>query len=88
MCAPCREIEYLKKETAQRRAEEESEATHKEEADNLQEKVRKILTWFQIEKVPRFPILMSFNLYFYKAPILFFSLILCRFLKDCGMLFY
>lgn len=36
-----REIEYLKKETAQRRAHEESEATHKEEADNLQEKVRK-----------------------------------------------
>lgn len=36
-----REIEYLKKETAQRRAHEESEATHKEEADNLQEKVCK-----------------------------------------------
>uniref|UniRef100_A0A8C4HHQ5 PDZ domain-containing protein n=1 Tax=Dicentrarchus labrax TaxID=13489 RepID=A0A8C4HHQ5_DICLA len=34
-----KEIEYLKKETAQRRAQEESEATHKEEADNLQEKV-------------------------------------------------
>lgn len=39
----CREIEYLKKETAQRRAHEESEATHKEEADNLQEKVSKNL---------------------------------------------
>lgn len=35
-----REIEYLKKETAQRRAQEESEATHKEETDNLQEKVK------------------------------------------------
>lgn len=40
-----REIEYLKKETAQRRAQEESEATHKEETDNLQEKVRSRLTW-------------------------------------------
>lgn len=36
---PVREIEYLKKETAQRRAQEESEASHKEEADTLQEKV-------------------------------------------------
>uniref|UniRef100_A0A3B4TY78 Protein phosphatase 1 regulatory subunit 9B n=1 Tax=Seriola dumerili TaxID=41447 RepID=A0A3B4TY78_SERDU len=36
-----KEIEYLKKETAQRRAQEESEATHKEETDNLQEKVNK-----------------------------------------------
>uniref|UniRef100_A0A673A6G3 Neurabin-2-like n=1 Tax=Sphaeramia orbicularis TaxID=375764 RepID=A0A673A6G3_9TELE len=35
-----KEIEYLKKETAQRRAQEETEATHKEETDNLQEKVR------------------------------------------------
>uniref|UniRef100_A0A3B5AQF8 Neurabin-2-like n=1 Tax=Stegastes partitus TaxID=144197 RepID=A0A3B5AQF8_9TELE len=34
-----KEIEFLKKETAQRRAQEESEATHKEETDNLQEKV-------------------------------------------------
>lgn len=34
-----REIEYLKRETAQRRAQEETEATHKEEADNLQDKV-------------------------------------------------
>uniref|UniRef100_A0A673A7G0 Neurabin-2-like n=1 Tax=Sphaeramia orbicularis TaxID=375764 RepID=A0A673A7G0_9TELE len=33
-----KEIEYLKKETAQRRAQEETEATHKEETDNLQEK--------------------------------------------------
>lgn len=38
MCV-CREIEYLKKETAQRRAQEESETTHKEEAENLQDKV-------------------------------------------------
>lgn len=35
----CREIEYLKKETAQRRAQEQTEATQKEEADSLQEKV-------------------------------------------------
>lgn len=35
----CREIEHLKKETDQRRAQEESDATHKEEAENLQEKV-------------------------------------------------
>ena len=41
LCVCCREIEYLKKETAQRRAQEESEATHKEETDNLQEKVKK-----------------------------------------------
>ncbi|XP_016118355.1 neurabin-2-like, partial [Sinocyclocheilus grahami] len=34
-----KEIEYLKKETAQRRAQEESEATHKVETENLQEKV-------------------------------------------------
>ncbi|TSK77138.1 Neurabin-2 [Bagarius yarrelli] len=33
-----KEIEYLKKETAQRRAQEESEAGHKEETDSLQEK--------------------------------------------------
>ncbi len=44
VCTVCREIEYLKKETAQRRAQEESEAIHKEEADNLQEKVGKIFT--------------------------------------------
>lgn len=42
-----REIEYLKKETAQRQAGEESEATHKEEADNLQEKVSEILTLYK-----------------------------------------
>uniref|UniRef100_A0A672S0E6 Protein phosphatase 1 regulatory subunit 9B n=1 Tax=Sinocyclocheilus grahami TaxID=75366 RepID=A0A672S0E6_SINGR len=35
-----KEIEYLKKETAQRRAQEESEASHKVETENLQEKVR------------------------------------------------
>ncbi|XP_015217630.2 neurabin-2 isoform X1 [Lepisosteus oculatus] len=34
-----KEIEFLKKETAQRRALEESEASHKEEADRLQDKV-------------------------------------------------
>uniref|UniRef100_A0A7N8YQZ4 Neurabin-2-like n=1 Tax=Mastacembelus armatus TaxID=205130 RepID=A0A7N8YQZ4_9TELE len=38
-----KEIEYLKKETAQRRAHEETEATHKEETDSLQEKVSKML---------------------------------------------
>uniref|UniRef100_A0A8C1RSW1 Protein phosphatase 1, regulatory subunit 9Ba n=1 Tax=Cyprinus carpio TaxID=7962 RepID=A0A8C1RSW1_CYPCA len=35
-----KEIEYLKKETAQRRTQEESEASHKVETENLQEKVR------------------------------------------------
>ncbi|XP_034567634.1 neurabin-2-like [Notolabrus celidotus] len=39
-----KEIEYLKKETAQRRAQEESEVTHKEEADNLQEKITDLET--------------------------------------------
>ena len=34
-----REIEYLKKETAQRRAQEETEASNKEEADTLQGQV-------------------------------------------------
>ncbi|XP_056607939.1 neurabin-2 [Triplophysa dalaica] len=34
-----KEIEYLKKETAQRRAQEESEAGHKVETENLQEKI-------------------------------------------------
>ncbi|KAG9350193.1 hypothetical protein JZ751_026546 [Albula glossodonta] len=34
-----KEIEYLKKETAQRRALEELEASHKEEAEKLQDKV-------------------------------------------------
>ncbi|XP_041123057.1 neurabin-2-like [Polyodon spathula] len=34
-----KEIEFLKKETAQRRALEESEAAHKEESDTLQEKI-------------------------------------------------
>jgi len=43
----CREIEYLKKETAQRREQEESEATHKEETDNLQEKVGYVVTFFK-----------------------------------------
>ncbi|KAM6966784.1 neurabin-2-like isoform 1-T1 [Tautogolabrus adspersus] len=39
-----KEIEYLKKETAQRRAQEESEATHKEEADNLQDQITDLET--------------------------------------------
>lgn len=34
-----KEIEYLKKETAQRRAQEETEASHKVETKNLQEKI-------------------------------------------------
>ncbi|XP_058233061.1 neurabin-2 [Hemibagrus wyckioides] len=39
-----KEIEYLKKETAQRRAQEESEADHKEETDSLQEKITDLET--------------------------------------------
>ncbi|GAA6093606.1 neurabin-2-like [Tachysurus ichikawai] len=39
-----KEIEYLKKETAQRRAQEESEVDHKEETDNLQEKITDLET--------------------------------------------
>ncbi|KAJ8345614.1 hypothetical protein SKAU_G00298070 [Synaphobranchus kaupii] len=39
-----KEIEYLKKETAQRRAHEETEATHKEETDNLQDKITDLET--------------------------------------------
>ncbi|XP_029913621.1 neurabin-2-like isoform X2 [Myripristis murdjan] len=39
-----KEIEYLKKETAQRRAQEESEATHKVETENLQEKITDLET--------------------------------------------
>uniref|UniRef100_A0A4W4E7I9 PDZ domain-containing protein n=1 Tax=Electrophorus electricus TaxID=8005 RepID=A0A4W4E7I9_ELEEL len=35
-----KEIEYLKRETAQRRTQEESEAGHREETDSLQEKAR------------------------------------------------
>lgn len=35
----CREIEHLKVETAQRLEQEQIEATHREETDNLQEKV-------------------------------------------------
>ncbi|KAM9783778.1 neurabin-2-like [Syngnathus typhle] len=34
-----KELEYLKKEAAHRQVEEDSEASHKEEADNLQEKI-------------------------------------------------
>uniref|UniRef100_A0A8C1NZB2 Protein phosphatase 1, regulatory subunit 9Ba n=1 Tax=Cyprinus carpio TaxID=7962 RepID=A0A8C1NZB2_CYPCA len=43
-----KEIEYLKKETAQRRAQEESEATYKVETENLQEKVRVGVSMMQI----------------------------------------
>ncbi|XP_053194058.1 neurabin-2-like [Scomber japonicus] len=47
-----KEIEYLKKETAQRRAQEESEATHKEETDNLQEKITDLETKVDALKTP------------------------------------
>ncbi|XP_062874894.1 neurabin-2 [Trichomycterus rosablanca] len=39
-----KEIEYLKKETAQRRAQEETEADHKEETDSLQGKITDLET--------------------------------------------
>ncbi|XP_064170321.1 neurabin-2 [Anguilla rostrata] len=39
-----KEIEFLKKETAQRRAHEETEATHKDETDNLQDKITDLET--------------------------------------------
>uniref|UniRef100_A0A3P8YDB0 PDZ domain-containing protein n=1 Tax=Esox lucius TaxID=8010 RepID=A0A3P8YDB0_ESOLU len=39
-----KEIEYLKKETAQRRAQQETEATHKEQADLLQDKITDLET--------------------------------------------
>lgn len=48
-----KEIEYLKKETAQRRAQEESDATHKEEADNLQEKITDLETKVDALKTPK-----------------------------------
>ncbi|XP_067471751.1 neurabin-2-like isoform X1 [Thunnus thynnus] len=48
-----KEIEYLKKETAQRRAQEESEATHKEETDNLQEKITDLETKVDALKTPK-----------------------------------
>ncbi|XP_041673325.1 neurabin-2-like [Cheilinus undulatus] len=48
-----KEIEYLKKETAQRRAQEESEATHKEEADNLQEKITDLETKVDALKISK-----------------------------------
>uniref|UniRef100_G3NQW6 PDZ domain-containing protein n=1 Tax=Gasterosteus aculeatus aculeatus TaxID=481459 RepID=G3NQW6_GASAC len=47
-----KEIEFLKKETAQRRAQEESEVTHKEEADNLQEKISDLETKVDALKTP------------------------------------
>ncbi|XP_062994310.1 neurabin-2 [Elgaria multicarinata webbii] len=37
-----KEIEFLKKETAQRRVQEESELAHKEEVDKLQEKISEL----------------------------------------------
>ncbi|KAK5623815.1 Neurabin-2 [Crenichthys baileyi] len=46
-----KEIEYLKKETTQRRAQEESEATHKEETDNLQEKVGEMLVFIALASI-------------------------------------
>ncbi|XP_029996879.1 neurabin-2-like isoform X2 [Sphaeramia orbicularis] len=48
-----KEIEYLKKETAQRRAQEETEATHKEETDNLQEKITDLETKVDALKSPK-----------------------------------
>lgn len=39
VCPPTREIEFLKKETAQRRVLEESELARKEEMDKLLDKV-------------------------------------------------
>ncbi|XP_029365199.1 neurabin-2-like [Echeneis naucrates] len=48
-----KEIEYLKKETAQRRAQEETEATHKEETDNLQEKITDLETKVDALKTPK-----------------------------------
>uniref|UniRef100_A0A147B5B6 Neurabin-1 n=1 Tax=Fundulus heteroclitus TaxID=8078 RepID=A0A147B5B6_FUNHE len=47
-----KEIEYLKKETAQRRAQEECEATHKEETDNLQEQITDLETKVDALKSP------------------------------------
>nr|XP_061829676.1 neurabin-2-like isoform X2 [Nerophis lumbriciformis] len=47
-----KEIEYLKKETAQRQEGEESEASHKEEADNLQEKITDLETQVDALKPP------------------------------------
>ncbi|KAJ8251874.1 hypothetical protein GJAV_G00226390 [Gymnothorax javanicus] len=39
-----KEIEFLKKETAQRRAQEETEASHKEETETLQDKITDLET--------------------------------------------
>nr|XP_057904365.1 neurabin-2-like [Doryrhamphus excisus]XP_057904366.1 neurabin-2-like [Doryrhamphus excisus] len=47
-----KEIEYLKKETAQRQEGEASEASHKEEADNLQEKITDLETQVDALKPP------------------------------------
>ncbi|XP_054614762.1 neurabin-2-like [Dunckerocampus dactyliophorus] len=48
-----KEIEYLKKETAQRQEGEESEASHKEEADNLHEKITDLETQVDALKPPQ-----------------------------------
>ncbi|XP_026202701.1 neurabin-2-like isoform X2 [Anabas testudineus] len=48
-----KEIEYLKKETAQRQVQEETEATHKEETDNLQEKITDLETKVDALKTPK-----------------------------------
>lgn len=50
-----KEVEFLKKETAQRLAQEESEATHKEETNNLQEKITDLETKVDALKSPSPP---------------------------------
>ncbi|XP_068192236.1 neurabin-2-like [Antennarius striatus] len=47
-----KEIEHLKNETIQRQAQEESEATHKEETENLQEKITDLETKVDSLKTP------------------------------------
>ncbi|KAG9343812.1 hypothetical protein JZ751_013193 [Albula glossodonta] len=47
-----KEIEFLKKETAQRRAHEETEASHKEETENLQDKITDLETKVDALKSP------------------------------------
>ncbi|KAF6715660.1 Neurabin-2 [Oryzias melastigma] len=48
-----REAEHLQKEAAQRQAQEESEASHKEETDNLQEKISDLETKVDALKTPQ-----------------------------------
>ncbi|XP_068605596.1 neurabin-2-like [Brachionichthys hirsutus] len=48
-----KEIEHLKNETIQRQAQEQSEATHKEETDNLQEKITDLETKVDALKAPQ-----------------------------------